>query len=241
MDPTAQNNNSLDSNTQPTEGQKPNFIEPGQFVVAGAEVNNAKASPITVPAPSPQTSAPSTSVSVKQVPDLQQAVSQALQEENPQGQKKSEPTHVPIVHLAQEESTASQPIQPPIQPDAQMPNPQNTQPDPSIFTPPNAMGANTQTPHELIHGNGKSSILKNVFIGVGALVLIGILGVVAYFFIVQKGNLPISAKSAINAVTQLEEPPSIPKRTTGGFANLPPVSKSATQSATPSGSLFPQF
>lgn len=221
-------------NPQQQPGQNPPFIEPGQFVVAGVDIQQASTNPAQQQPPPAQQEAQN-----QQTPDLNEAVSQAVQEENPQNQT-AQPTPKPVMHLAQERSEV---VNEPViagSPGIDLPSPATGQPDPTLFSP-NASANPAETPHELIHGNQKSGSFKKIIIFIGVLILIGILSALAYFIIVKKGSFPLSANIISQPPAQIEEPPPLPKRTTGGFSSLPSMTTpGATESATPSGLLMPQ-
>lgn len=205
-----QDPNSKDPTSQ---NPPPNPIEPGQFVVAGQEDGVFK----QPPSPSPQQTEPApTTLPTPQEPSPAQGFS--LPPHPPQKQPASitEPPVSPLL---------SQTTVPPQATSAAEP-----QPDPTPFVqPPSGSTTDPVTTPE------PSMIKKLRLIAVVAIFVVLILLAVAilWFFVLGKRSQePNKTENEIAA--QIEEPSPPPKRTSGGFAELPPATESASE-ATPQG------
>lgn len=223
MDPTAPKDNKNPPKASP--------IQPGQFVVAGDEDGVFKEPPVPV---SPTPVSPATSLSQEQKQPASSPLpplpSQPPSQPSPQSpgpginlsvESQPSPSVTPISNQSQQETstTSSQPSQ--------------TQPDPTPYVAPqpgdvpypnNTTGA-PQEPPSLIKK------LRMIAIFVVVLVLVGALAAVAWFFVLgKKSNGPVKTENTQQA--QIEEPSPFPKRTTGGFAELP-VATSEAEESTP--------
>ena len=111
------------------------------------------------------------------------------------------------------------------------PPPENapSQPDPTPFVSPQQ----SQDPAQMGGADQTSKIekFKLVLLVGAALVLILIIAALVWFFILNKKEKE-PAKTQLQE--QVEEPQLPPKRTTGGFGELPPATPEATESASPS-------
>lgn len=74
--------------------------------------------------------------------------------------------------------------------------------------------------------------IKIVLMGAGVLVLVGLLASLAWFFVFNKPNG--AAKTEITQEDLIEDLPQIPKRTQGGFGDLPSSTSSGSTPASPS-------
>jgi len=72
--------------------------------------------------------------------------------------------------------------------------------------------------------------LKLIVITVAVLALGGIIAVIVWFFVLGKGQTEEPLRDE-NVQEQIEEPPPLPKRTTGGFGELPQATGEATGEA----------
>lgn len=109
-------------------------------------------------------------------------------------------------------------------------NPQPEQPSPTPYIQPQASNQTSSGAPSTI------SKLKKLLIILGFILLIALIGALAWFFVIGKGKLPVGNSTA--SQPPLNEPavqasPSPPARTTGGFSELPPATGEAQ--ATPSG------
>lgn len=99
------------------------------------------------------------------------------------------------------------------------------QPDPTPYVPPPAQPL--QVPPET---PSKIRLLKKLAIVVGIVLLIAIIVVVAWFFVLgKKTQEPVRTE----AISEVDEPSPLPKRTNGGFGELPPATSEASPSAFP--------
>lgn len=96
------------------------------------------------------------------------------------------------------------------------------QPDPTPYAPP----PESTTP-PVQEKPSKIKSLRTLAIGGGIVVLLGIIGAVVWFFVL--GNKPQPATKVDTTQQLIEEPPPLPKRTGGGFAELPPATTSARE------------
>lgn len=107
------------------------------------------------------------------------------------------------------------------------------QPNPTPFVAPASppeSAAQAQAP------SSKIQRVRKILIIVGILLLVAILGAIVWLFIVGRSrNLPTKTQSQEVTVSQEPSLPPIPKRTTGGFADLPTATREsqATPSASP--------
>ncbi len=207
MDPTAQTNN---PNPQGDAAKSP--IEPGQFVVAGAD---------PVP-PQPQPAPPA-----QQAP-----IGQPQQPASPP-QPMSPPQPRPGFSLAQDKNLAQSFPTPPPQPQVPSPPPppppqpdMTMQPDPTPFTGPGQQGSvPTQQPPA-----SKMKKIKLIVILIAVLILIGIVAAVAWFFILNKPQTTAQNVKTQN-VQETIEPTPLPQTPTNGFGNLPQATDSGQASA----------
>ncbi len=158
--------------------------------------------------------------------------------------KEPPPPQVPNSPAPQTNQPAPSPLPPPMSaPSAPQPGLQfaqsippgttpqpETQPTPTPYVPPQAANQEPSAPSSTI------SKLKKLLIILGFLLLIVLIGALAWFFVLGKGKLPIgdnktTQEPSIAPATQTFTPP--PVRTTGGFSELPPATGEAE--ATPSG------
>ena len=226
MDPTApKKDQKLQDPKTSTPPQSP--IQPGQFVVAGDEDGVFKE-------PQAPASSPASPLSGPLSQEPKQPVSSPLPPLP--SQPPSQPPG-PGINL----SAASQPLpsvaptssQSPEETSTNPSQPSLTQPDPTPYVAPqpgdvpypnNTTGA-LQEPPSLIKK------LRMIAIFVVVLVLVGALVAVAWFFVLgKKSNESVKTENTQQA--QVEEPSPLPKRTTGGFAELP-VATSGAEESTP--------
>lgn len=206
MDPTAPKDDPNQNNpTSPPPPASP--IEPGQFVVA------PKASPDeSLGGPAADTTIPPPAEPQSPPPE------ETLQPPQPASTQRGEFAQTPQGPAPQSE-----------------PEPlfAQNQPDPTPFvapTPPPESAAQTEVPSSRIQS------ARKILIIVGLLLLVGILGAIVWLFIVGRSrNLPTKTQSQEVTVSQEPSLPPIPKRTTGGFADLPTATREsqATASASP--------
>lgn len=225
MDPTARNDDrqSKDKTESSLPGENVNPIQPGQFVVAQEEPQNTPASqPAPVSGPPPSTQA------IKFPPPVNPSATSPLQAKN--APQNVSPPHVsdsqlqvpPSVNVSPAASgqkvQSSQPAETGV-----------NQPDPTPFISPQQ----SQDPSQMGGPNEASKMEKaRIVLLVGAaLVLILIIAALVWFFILNKKD---QEPNRIESQEQVEEPPQLPKRTTGGFSELPPATPEATESASPS-------
>lgn len=229
MDPAAQpNTNSVNST-----------ILPGQFVQIGEDPQVVSTPGINIAI------APAAQI---KMPESAAPVGVMSQSAAPIPPPPSPPSLKPFLHLATKTaevgltSSNPAPIPPPDPGSISIPSPlpdpasqsvSNQQPDPTPFVAPgqsNIIQTHVQPPEPQ-----KSSGGKVVFLSIGVLILVGIVGAIAYFFVFNK-RLPLSAKIEDTIKSQLEDLPPLPKRITGGFADLTPISAFFAQAASPSAS-----
>lgn len=210
MDPTAQDNNQKEDQSQVNAAGKPpqNPILPGQYVVAQDEKSQQNQQFAPPPPPSPEpVSVPQTPLAdlgqnndlvtpaTAQDADLSKAINQQLA--GPSAPPQSTPPPSP-------------PAPPP--PPASPP-PNFEQPDPTPF---NAAPAQNQMPQ--VPADEPKSKIKILIIIISVLVLIGLaLGLVWFFVLSKRGNE--SSKTESTEV-QFEEPSPVPNRESGGFGDL---------------------
>lgn len=233
MDPSApKNQNPQNPNTQ-TGGSLPpkNPIQPGQFVVAGEEDGVFK----EPPAPSP----PLANLPPSPLPKIP---------EKPSSSPPPLSQGATLPPLPQEPSAAAGPnlssFKPPQPPPAdkltsqqETPPPSSTQiasnqPDPTPFvaekpqsSPDQNIPQSTQEPPSLIKK------LRIIAIVIVFLVLIAVILSIVWFFVLgKKSKEPVKIEDTDQI--QVEEPSPLPKRTTGGFADLP-VATSQAEESTP--------
>lgn len=234
----------MDPAAQPNTNSVNNTILPGQFVQIGEEPQVVPNSGSNIPA------VPSAQI---KMPESSAPVGVMSQSAAPIPPPSSAPSLKPFLHLATKTaevgltSSNPAPIPPPtpgpISIPAPLPDPasqsvSNQQPDPTPFVAPgqsNIIQTHVQPPEPQ-----KSSGGKVVFLSIGVMVLVGIVGVVAYFFVFNK-HLPLSAKVEDTIKSQLEDLPPLPKRIKGGFADLTPISAFFAQFASPSASPDPEI
>lgn len=101
----------------------------------------------------------------------------------------------------------------------------NAAPDPTPYAPP------PQGPPPSQEGS-KMDKIKIVLMSAGVLVLIGLIASLAWFFVLNKPKG--AAKTEIAQEELIEDLPAIPKRTQGGFGDLPVSTSSGSQLASPS-------
>src|SRR3989304_6027691 len=209
--------------TPPKDNQNPpqaaSPIQPGQFVVAGDEDGVFKEPPAPVPkAPTPS----ATSLSPEQ---KQPATSAPPPSPPPPPQPQSPPPDAQL-------SATTQPSPLPTSTSNQLkPEEASSQPDPTPYVAPQP--GSPSYPSDTTGGLGEpSSLIKKfrmIAIFVVALVLVGTLVAVAWFFVLgKKSNEPIKTENVEQA--QVEEPSPLSKRTTGGFAELPAATSEAEES-----------
>lgn len=211
MDPTAPKDN---NNNQGTNPPGPSPIQPGQFVVAPPASPDAPASPrgergesLGGPAADPDTP--------PQPPPP---------EETPQPPQPASTQRGEFAQTPQEPAPQSEPE----------PLFAQNQPNPTPFvapTPLPEMAQEKDTPPP-----SKIQRARKILIIVGILLLVVILGAIVWLFIVGRSREQ-PAKTQSQEVSTGQEPSlaPIPKRTTGGFADLPAATREsqATDSASP--------
>lgn len=221
MDPTAPNNNSLPQDPNAPLGPK-SPIQPGQFVVAGEDEEVAKNVSSQSPSPESQNPQPqpfSSPQSPQQVPSTLQEPAQAV------------PGPSVLSPLAGDTPTSNENSDLPSNFASPFSGPRNLQPDPTPFVSPQMQPQQTKETGPMLPPSPSSPIKKIVLI-FGVLILIGLITAVAWFFIINK-NGKETAQNKDTQKSQIEEPSPLPKRTSGGFSELPP----ATSEASPSASL----
>lgn len=211
MDPTAQNNKQQEDQNQLNAKRKSpqNPIQPGQFIVAQEEKSQDNQQ--FAPPPPP----PTEPVSVPQVPlaDLGQN-SDLVAPVTPQDADLSKVINQQLAGSSAPSQSAPPPPQPPPQPPFGVPPQGNFgQPDPAPFN-----AAPVQNQMQQPQDEPKSKI-KLLIIIASALILIGLVfGLVWFFVLSKKGE---EAAKTENSEVQFEEPSPIPIRETGGFGDLP--------------------
>lgn len=207
MDPTAPKDSSLPSDPASPQdaGSTPNPIQPGQFVVAGETEPQAPAlgtsSPQNKITEPPPVSSPGNIEPPQPAPPT-----------NSGGQAYKPP------NLA---STQPGPLSgpPPPGPPGLPPIPPS-QPDPTPFMPQPASPPPTQESSKM----GKIKLLLFIAAGVA---LVGLIGAVVWLFVLG-GNKPKEPIKTESTQEQLQEQPPVPKRTEGGFGELPQATAEAT-------------
>ena len=231
MDPSAakDNQNPQGPNT-PTGAPLPpkSLIQPGQFVVAGEEDGVFKEPPPPPPLPANPSSSPLPKIPEKPLPPPppppQGPAPMPLPQEPPAGPNLSSfkpPTPPPISDLTSQQETS---------PASEITQVAPSQPDPTPFvaekqqsSPGQNMPQSPQEPPSLIKK------LRLVAIIIFSLVLVAVILFVAWFFVLgKKPNEPVKIDDADGI--QVEEPLPLPKRTTGGFADLPQATGQAEES-----------
>lgn len=206
MDPTAPKDN---NNNQGTNPPSPSPIQPGQFVVAPREdiTPPPPSEPEQPPQESPQPSQPASPAKRGEFTQPPASPGESLGGPSP---KEPAPSKEPAPLFAQD------------------------QPNPTPFvapTPPPEMAQEKDTPPP-----SKIQRARKILIIVGILLLVAILGAIVWLFIVGRSREQ-PAKTQSQEVSTSQEPsqPPIPKRTTGGFADLPAATREsqATASASP--------
>lgn len=207
MDPTAPKDSSLTSDpVSPQDaGSTPNPIQPGQFVVTGEA--------------EPQALVPGTSSPQNKITEPP-PVSSAGNIEPPLptlGASPSAQASAPV-NLA----SAQQPTPPPVSPSNQsgLPPIPPSQPDPTPFMPQPTSPPPTQESSKM----GKIKLLLFIAAGVA---LVGLIGAVVWLFVLG-GNKPKEPIKTESTQEQLQEQPPVPKRTEGGFGELPQATAEAT-------------
>ncbi|OGD87983.1 hypothetical protein A3D81_00010 [Candidatus Curtissbacteria bacterium RIFCSPHIGHO2_02_FULL_40_17] len=222
MDPTALNDDPKigDKTPDPSGDSHTSPIQPGQFVVAQEEPESAAAN-----IGSPPQNQPDSNISG---PVQTQTEPQNIPPSTPLPSSVAPtPPETADHSLASSLSTPlaeSTKVQTP-------PPPENapSQPDPTPFVSPQQ----SQDPAQMGGADQTSKIekFKLVLLVGAALVLILIIAALVWFFILNKKEKE-PAKTQLQE--QVEEPQLPPKRTTGGFGELPPATPEATESASPS-------
>lgn len=222
MDPTARNDNPKigDKIPDPSGNSHTSPIQPGQFVVAqeeppspAANIGSSPSGQNPKPPAGPQTQKEQ---QVMSPPSIPQPSSVATTSPETTAQTLATTSAPPA------ESTK---VQTP-------PPPENapSQPDPTPFVSPQQeqdtaqMGGPEQP--------SKIEKLKIILLIGAALVSVVIIAALVWFFVLNKKENE-SAKTQLPQ-EQVEEPQLPPKRTTGGFGELPPATPEATGSASPS-------
>lgn len=116
-------------------------------------------------------------------------------------------------------------------PSVQSPLTSGTQPDPTPFVPPNLQS----TPQGFSKPPGRIKNLRVVIIIFGIIILLIIIGVIAWFlFSANKSEEAAKTQSEQSSQPAISQPP-IPARTRGGFSELNATASSAipTQESTP--------
>jgi len=224
MDPTAPKDNSLANDPQ-------NPIQPGQFVVAGEDNSLSPKPKAPAPISKPQFKTPPPSppipnpTNIPQGPPPSITTPPVVPPPSPKIEAMPKMTPVPPVPPASPPPPSPAPQTPSVSAE-----PAASQPDPTPFVPPSvpdqqAMGTPTQGPS----GIGR---LRIIAIVLAVLVLVALIAGVFWFFVLGKrGQEPVKTQSAPEE--QVEEPSSPPKRTNGGFGDLPQATSEATPAATP--------
>lgn len=205
MDPTAPKNplDPLAPGQDPNAPPELNPIQPGQFVVAGGEPPLPQEPATTAPPPSLP---PEPLPPIPEPPVVPPPLGGLPPLENP------EPP-APGLSLAQETNT---PLIPPLE-----------QPDPTPYVSPPATAPAIQA--------ARPSLIQRfrIFLIIGAaIVIVGIISALAWFFIFSK---PVGNQVAVSEEEiPIQEPSPPAKRTEGGFADLPSSTQSAPLQSTPS-------
>lgn len=202
-----------DTDTQGSTPQTSSPIQPGQFVVVEGKDGVFKQPPVpSIQSTPPRTAGPP--------PDLnplpsEPAVPPAPSAPGPQ----VNPFSSHLDPSAQSETAASIPsvgaVNPPI-----------SQPDPTPYAPPAQEAGPPQGPSVI-------KKLRIVMIIAGVLILAAGIAAFVWFFVLNKKPGP-ATKTEVSEEAQIEEPPQIEKRKSGGFSELPPATQEAAES-TPSG------
>lgn len=211
MDPTAQNNKQQEDQNQVNAKRKSpqNPIQPGQFIVAQEEKSQDNQQ--FAPPPPP----PTEPVSVPQVPlaDLGQN-SDLVAPVTPQDADLSKVINQQLAGSSAPSQSAPPPPPPPPQPPFGVPPQGNFgQPDPAPFN-----AAPVQNQMQQPQDEPKSKI-KLLIIIASALILIGLVFGLVWFFVLSKRGE--EAAKTENSEVQFVEPSPIPIRETGGFGDLP--------------------
>lgn len=229
----------MDPAAQPNVGTVNNKILPGQFIQIGEDPHVELSTSPSIP------TAPAAQI---KMPDSSAPAGVGSASAPPIPPPPVAPSAKPFLHLASNSaevgltSSNPAPIPPPPPTPTQStinisnPPPQNfsnQQPDPTPFVAP-GQSAEFQS-HVQPPEPQKSSKGKVIFLSLGVLALVGIVGAVAYFFVFNK-NLPLGAKVEDTIKSQLEDLPPLPKRIKGGFADIPQISVFFAQAASPSAS-----
>ena len=98
------------------------------------------------------------------------------------------------------------------------------QPSPEPFVPPTIENAPQEEPSKIKN-------LRKIAIIIGALILIAAIALAAWFFVISK-MLKKEEPAKTETVEQVEEPPALPKKKSGGFSELPPIPAESTREAT---------
>lgn len=236
MDPTAPKDNpqAQDPNAPEPSGTSPNPIQPGQFVVVGDDELTPKVGTTSTANQdnSPKSSQASPDNSNQEAPppftspdEMLTSVPEA--KPHPFGSQSSQASQVGSSNPIQSQEgsfvspknlSANQQPQPPQQPQPIVPS----QPDPTPYTPVQPTVPPTQEPSRMAR-------LKLLMIIVAIVVLVGIIGGVVWFFALGNNQQKESLKTE-GPQEQIEELP-LPKRTAGGFAELPQATNEATEEA----------
>ena len=227
MDPTApKNDQKLQDPETPTPPQSP--IQPGQFVVAGDEGGVFKQPQAPAPLPTSPSSDPLSQESKQPTSPAPLPPLPSQPPSPPPGPginlsaaSQPFPSVAPTSSPSLQETSTNPAQPPPAQPD---PTPY-VAPQPGDVPYPNNTAGALQEPPSLIKK------LRMIAIFVVVLVLVGALVAVAWFFVLgKKSNESVKTENTQQA--QVEEPSPLPKRTTGGFAELP-VATSGAEESTP--------
>ena len=234
MDPSAPKNNQNPQSPNMPTGRYPlskSPIQPGQFVVAGEEDGVFKQPP--APASPPINPSPSTLPKIPEKP---------LSPPSPLSPSQG----LPPVPLPQEPSAAGpnlssfKPPVPPLiadltsqqetSPSSEITQVAPSQPDPTPFVAQKQQGSSDQNiPQSPQEPPSLIKKLRLVAIVIFSLVLVAVILFVVWFFVLgKKPNEPVKIDDA-NEI-QVEEPVPLPKRTTGGFADLPQATDQAEES-----------
>ena len=217
MDPTARNNNQQeDQNKVNAKSPSPqNPIQPGQYVVAQEEKSQDNQQ--FAPPPPP----PTEPVSVPQAPlaDLGQN-SDLVAPVTPQDVDLSKVINQQLAGSSvPPQSALPPPPFPPPPPSGAPPQGNFSQPDPAPFN-----AAPVQNQMQQPQDEPKSKI-KLLIIIISALILIGLVFGLVWFFVLSKRGE--QAAKTENTEVQFEEPSPFPNRETGGFGDLPQATSEA--------------
>lgn len=236
IDPNDPLGGQLDTNAQNQSGP----ILPGQYVVAGGETL-AEATPVVpadpvasisqpIPAFTPDIAQPSPDAA----PDV--AAAPAL-DPLPGGADAAVPSvafaplasdayasAVPAVDLAANAQANPEGLGSPSLVSA-LPQASNSgqQPDPTPFAPPPP----TSSPFPVSGGGSMITKLRLLAIVLGGLVLVGVLGGLAWFFLFNTKKPEVKTENTQSQAIEIEPSP-LPKRTDGGFGLLPPIPQSTS-------------